>query len=370
MTWKVPRLWRPGDVARNLTARVLNELLHDNLTYLYDLATATADIEPWTPVTAFLNGWGNYSPTETPAAYYKHAERTYLRGVVANGSVGAIFTVPPAYRPASPSYFVVRGTGPAVCYVNVHPDGSIAFSSGAAWLDLAAINFRSYDGMPAPQEAHLIGEWPLWETLGTTAYDRSGKEEHGTYFAATLGQPGLGSSPAPLFDGLTSNVQLPQALLTANFNGARGSIAGWLKVKDAGVLTDATTRRAITIRVNSANTAHIRRTSANNTFAVDYIAGSVTKSIAFTSASLDWIHVCLTWDKAADQMKGYVNGVQVGTTQTGLGTWAGALGSCIIGGQTGGASPSTIWSGSLARWKVWDVALTAAEVAEAARRPT
>lgn len=370
--WRPPRTWRPGDVARNLTARVLNREWRDNLLYLYGKVTGAGvstgiAVEPWTPVTTFYNGWTNYNPAYPPAAFYKHAERTYLRGMVDLGAVGAMFYLPPRCRPAAASYWAVRGTGLAMCFINVQPDGAIIFSSGTPWIDLSSIHVRSFDAMPAPQAAHVVGEWPLWEPVGPTAYDRSGKDEHGTYTNVTLGQPGLGSSPSAFFDGTTSYVTLPQALLNPNFSGAHGSIDGWIKVANAGVLTDATARRAISIRVSSAYAVYIRRTSANNTFELAYVANSITRSIPFTSTSTDWMHVCITWDAAANEIKGYVNGVQVGTTLTIPATWTGTLGACFIGAQTAGA---TLWSGWSARWRIWDIALTAAEVKTAAVRPT
>jgi hypothetical protein len=62
-------------------------------------------------------------------------------------------------------------------------------------------------------------------------------------------------------------------------------------------------------------------------------------------------------------MRAYINGAQVGTTQTSLGTWSGALDSaqtCIGAANT---TPASVHSGWLAHPAIWNVALTPAEVA-------
>lgn len=225
--------------------------------------------------------------------------------------------------------------------------------------------------MSTPQSTHVQGFWPLWEESGVVAYDQTGNEQNGALANVVVGEPGLGDGrTSMLFDGVQSNIQLPAALLTTRFNGARGSIDGWIKVRDAGVLTDAQSRRAFQIRANSQNSVHIRKTSTANQFSFEYLAGNVQETITFLSTSTDWFHVCMTWDKAADLVIAYVNGVEVGRSSS-LGTWTTTtpLGSCFIGAQTGGVAPTFVWSGWSERWRLWDVALTPAEAAQAAELP-
>jgi hypothetical protein len=82
-----------------------------------------------------------------------------------------------------------------------------------------------------------------------------------------------------------------------------------------------------------------------------------------TSSSTGWLYLVLTWDEAADEVKAYLNGEQVGSTLTGLSAWAGALAQALVGSGVGGA---LVWDGCLAHAALWDVALTPDEIAEIA----
>jgi hypothetical protein len=71
----------------------------------------------------------------------------------------------------------------------------------------------------------------------------------------------------------------------------------------------------------------------------------------------------LTWSKTSDEVKAYVNGTQVGSTQTGLGTWATNLGSAYtaIGAYGAGTNP---WSGLINDVRIYDRALTTTEISD------
>ncbi len=70
----------------------------------------------------------------------------------------------------------------------------------------------------------------------------------------------------------------------------------------------------------------------------------------------------ITVDKAADQLKGYVAGAQVGSTVTGLGNWAGALAatSTLIGAVS--TAPSGLIKGTIAHVILLNRAATLAEI--------
>jgi hypothetical protein len=63
-----------------------------------------------------------------------------------------------------------------------------------------------------------------------------------------------------------------------------------------------------------------------------------------------------------------VNGVQSGSTATGLGDWAGSLSAnnTLIGAQN--KSPSVVWNGWIAHAALWAAALSDAEIAYLAKR--
>ncbi len=210
-----------------------------------------------------------------------------------------------------------------------------------------------------------IGYWPMAEPSGGVALDASGNMRHGAYTSATLGQPGRGDGrTSVLFNGTSSTNNAYSASLAGAFNGAEGSLCGWFKVSGAGVWTDATTRRLAYFFVDSSNRVSILRTATNNQLSAFYLAGGTNKSVNFTASSLDWFHVAITWSKSADQVKVYLNGIQQGATQTGLGTWAGALASSTV--RFGSATGGEFWSGFGQDGEARDYALSPGQIAELA----
>ena len=214
----------------------------------------------------------------------------------------------------------------------------------------------------------MIGYWRQAEPSGTVAIDSSGNNRNGTYTGVTLGAAGIGDgSTAASFDGTTSFNNVYSAPLAGAFNGAAGTVAGWCKASGAGIWTDGLVHRVAHFRVDANNNASIYKTTTNNTLTYDYIAGGTTKTVSSTAGggNTSWFFLALTWSVAANAMMAYYNGAQVGTTQTGLGTWAGSLLSTatVLGSQNTG--PAQVWSGSLAHAILLNRAATAAEVAQA-----
>lgn len=132
----------------------------------------------------------------------------------------------------------------------------------------------------------------------------------------------------------------------------------------AGVWTDATERRLVTLFADSSNLSYLRRTTTNNQLSWQYTAGGTSKTVTLTTAGpVGWQHIALTISKTADQMIAYINGAQTGATQTGLGTWVGALSNTrtVLGASI--TTPLTVWSGYLAHAALWSTPLSAAQVA-------
>jgi len=220
------------------------------------------------------------------------------------------------------------------------------------------------------QRPALVAYWPLDELGGTSATNREGTAaRNGTHKAA--GEPLLAQDVrpfrAPLWDGTNDYTNIQTTSLAGAFSATAGTLAGWIRVPPAA-WTDATVRRACILQSDSSNRIIVEKTSTADQLALYYIAGGVVKSVTKSRASLaasGWIHLALTWDKAADQVKAYVNGVQEGATQTAVGTWAGSPGVSVIGAAS--LVPGQPWSGNLAHVAIWKTALTAGEIAALAR---
>lgn len=216
-----------------------------------------------------------------------------------------------------------------------------------------------------------LAYWPLDERSGSTAVNLANASGNGAYTGVDLAQ----SQPpfiAPLFDGANDYCNIYSAWLNTNFNRNELTFAAWAKPYDAGVWTDGVTRHVIWLATNSTQEViQVRKNTTNNQFLLQYILGGTAKSVTLSSQSwTTWTHLAVTNSKSGDAMMAYINGAQVGTTQTSLGT---SSGNNIITTQaTIGASsttPGSVWSGWLAHAALWNRALSAAEVARLAVMP-
>lgn len=229
---------------------------------------------------------------------------------------------------------------------------------------------RTYaDKVIAIAPANLVSYLPLSEAVGGDAADLSGHAYNGAYTGVDLGQPGIGDGrTAPLFDGVNDYVNWYSAGLAGAFNGAAGTTAQWVKVTNAGIWADATQRTIVVLQVNTQNRVELVKTTTANQLRFRYTAGNVSKSIQDISlgATTNWFHLVCSWDAAADAVKGYINGVQVGGTQTALGVWAGTLASTAVVIGAASLTPTVVWSGYLAHLALWNVALSGAQIAQLA----
>jgi hypothetical protein len=218
--------------------------------------------------------------------------------------------------------------------------------------------------------ANLIGYWPMWEPSGSTSFDLSPEGNDGAYTGVTLGQPGIGDGrTSPLFDGANDQNDVISAGLTTDFDsgGDEVTIATWAKVKEAGTWEDSTFRRMFYLDADGDNNISAYRTSTNNQIAFRYEAATTVEIINIGSLSFtDWFHVALTVSLSAGangEVKAYINGSQVGSTQTSLGTWSGALADAFIGILAASSQP---WSGYLAHPFLSTTPYTAAQIASLA----
>lgn len=222
------------------------------------------------------------------------------------------------------------------------------------------------DKVLATQAAHLIAYWPLWEATGAVADNYEGTAARdGAYTDVTLGQTGIGDGhTCPLFDGAAGFVNIYTTSLRDALDGAEGSFALWAKVYDAGVWTDSTTRHFLRLRADAQNRMSFTKQSADNRVDWIYEAGNVVESNTILTLSLTtWMHIAMTWSVVADQVIYYLNGVQDGAIDTGLGTWVGLLASdnTVVGASD--TVPNTPWHGYIAHVALWDTPLTSTEMA-------
>lgn len=207
-----------------------------------------------------------------------------------------------------------------------------------------------------------IAFWRLNEASGSDALDSSTNGYDGLYSGPTLAAlTGPDGSNAPSFNGTSDRVLLSSSGVIADLDMTEGTALLWFKPA-SGVWTDGATRYALGIYASGTNYLVIGKDSSNR-LAMQYRAGGTTKQyLDGTFTSTDWVCAVMTWSASADEVKFYIDGAQVGSTQTGLGTWSGAVTSVTLGSYIA----SFFWSGGLALGALFDTVLSDTAVANLA----
>ncbi len=219
------------------------------------------------------------------------------------------------------------------------------------------------------QPASLIALWPMTETGGSVAEDKSTERNDGAYTGVTLNNSTFKNGrPVGLWDGTNDFNNVYSAGFDADFDGDDFTIAIWAKVSSAAVWTDGASRHMMFIKTDVAgNRAYVNKRTGNNALEVARFGNSVNKSAVLTGQSTtDWFHFAITYDGTADELKFWIDAVQVGGTKTLNGAWAGALSATEVTIGANSTIPGSVWDGFLAYAAIWKVALTPAEVLEVA----
>lgn len=225
------------------------------------------------------------------------------------------------------------------------------------------------------QKVLATGPLALW-TLGDASGSVATEYVHGwngAYSNVTLGQAGIGDGGTiGGFNGTSSICNIYSSSLAGAITPAEISLGVFFIMSGAPVWTDGAFRYFIHVEVDNNNVAAMFKGSGANSMRFQYIAGGIAKNITSTLSSTSLVCAVLTISKgagASGEMKGYLNGAQSGTTQTGLGVWAGALSNtrCAIGANQ--TTPSNVHSGNIGYGMIWNRAITPTETASLAVVP-
>lgn len=218
----------------------------------------------------------------------------------------------------------------------------------------------------------IVAHWPLKELSGTVVTDVSGNKINGTYANITLANTvGLNLRPVPLFNGTNSRANILSTPFTNAFNTAEGTIIGLAKIDNSTSWTNGLTKHIIDWEIDSNNRILIRKESVNNRLSFYYVAGGTSKSVLTNVTPFNqittplWFDFALTWSKSGDKVAAYINGLQLGVTQTGLGTWSGTINWAGIGN----AGSNDSWPGWISDVATASRALTADEIYAISPRP-
>lgn len=210
---------------------------------------------------------------------------------------------------------------------------------------------------PPPASSGLVGAWSFDEGSGVTAMDRSGQGNHGRLAGAAWSSAGH-SAGALSLDGVDDRVDVPDSSSLDLTTGMTieawvrpSTTGGWrtLVLKERG--TSGLSYGAYTSNAASRPTGLVR-------------LGSDRSSSAPAALALDtWTHLAVTYDGAA--LRVLVNGAQASSTPM-TGPIATSAGLLRIGGN---GAWGEWFSGAVDDVRIYDRALTVAEVARDMRAP-
>ena len=183
--------------------------------------------------------------------------------------------------------------------------------------------------------------WPLVDiSSGTTINAFVNTARNGTLTGWDLQNTAgpVTGTLAPLSD-TTDSGDIQTASHTSLFDGDTGSLFIWAKATD----WTAGARVLFWMSVDGSTYVLLFRNGSNLVF--HHRVGGTLKVITVASGDpTDWFSVGMSWDTSGGgELKAYQDGVQVGTTQTGLGTWSGSLAVTRIG-----TDGSNVWAGHMA----------------------
>ncbi len=217
--------------------------------------------------------------------------------------------------------------------------------------DFAQVEYALCSWVAPPSYAQtILGDqprayWPLDETTGTVAYDKSGNGLNGTIEpGVTLGQPGIPGAPgAMLFNGSSGYIDVPASSLLCPLT--EGSVEAWVKINNYSAIGDWVS------------------TGENGGYRVRSLSGSA--SIVYSNANqlsspsalpTGYVHVVVTFSASGSQI--YQNGVLVASGgaaySQSAGTAALHIGACI--------QYREYFNGLLSNVAIYDMPLSAAQV--------
>ena len=250
--------------------------------------------------------------------------------------------------------------GLQVYYLLTETSGTRADSVGSATLaDAESVA----SGMLVVLYFHLLGYSPFaYYPLQSDAVDvvggANGTPSNVTYNASG-GPDGDG---AAVFNGTSSSITLPHGTLDNTFDGAEFTLALWLQAASEGVWSDGTNRRFLDVTGDGVNYVFISKTSGN---VIEYrrFANGTTENVNYSPSGTSPIHIAMTCSETADEIKYYINGAQIDSTDTTIGTWNIATLSRVV---IGALPSSQWWSGEISHAALWTSALTPTQLLDLA----
>lgn len=164
-------------------------------------------------------------------------------------------------------------------------------------------------------------------------------DHNGTIGGAWDLQNGVGpvaGTLAPYLDGASDYGNIIG--IAGDFNGAIGSAFIFWRLTAAGDWSDGVLRELFNHKVNNNNWIRIYKHGTLGLYVYAAIGGVAKQiNLGIPADTTAWFMAGVSWQDSANgnAVKGFLNGAQVGSTQTGFGAWSGTPVIDAIGSATG-----------------------------------
>ena len=203
------------------------------------------------------------------------------------------------------------------------------------------------NGVTGVWDANYKGVYHLNELQAAgTHVDATGTNIDATRVGNTSGTGQIDGGQ--LFDG---NDYIVAGGLNDDIDVAKGTVSAWIELN-----TETGDSTVFGTKADSTNKHKMNWDNGASEFLFRVEAGGTNSQVAIAGGAIldegdgKQHLVTMTWDKnagATGEMKAFIDGSQVGTTQTGLGVWVGAIADSVAIGATGSAGHSAYWLGMI-----------------------
>jgi lysophospholipase L1-like esterase len=213
--------------------------------------------------------------------------------------------------------------------------------------------------------SNIIQFIPMDETIGTVATDASGNNRNGTFTVCTLNQEGFKTGEkSVLLDGVSSWIQLHSASLNTAFNPDEFTMSLWCKSTvtpwGAGPLPHDRWTVLFWFQYDADNYVQIFSERNSNTLAWKCTSGGVLSVKYFSMDNPlfnDWMHILITGSVSNNELKFFLNGVQI----TGTVAYSGWSDGSLTPVATS-ISYAYLFTGYVSHFALWDIPLSNAEI--------
>jgi hypothetical protein len=249
-------------------------------------------------------------------------------------------------------------------------------NGGSGGSGIAVIRYRGDGGTTSLAAAILallpVGYWPLDEASGTTAQDATANNRDGTYQGSVTPNADtfLDGTAAPVWSGsnaTTTNIVVADNAAFSPHAGASGKMSlifFWKQDALNATAAGETGRFSLVMKVG-ASAAYEIYTYLNNgklSLALTPSAGGDVATVETAGVIADsvWHMAALTYDRAAAQLKGYVDGVLFATDTSFSGNTSDTTAPLYFGGKADASG--RFYRGALAHIAMTNDVLTADEI--------